>query len=197
MKENIILALFLTVVLPATVCADAIFLKNGKVIEGKIISEKKYSVKIEVNDFPYTYYLDEIERIEKDGVGPAPVKAGTPMRNRTASAIVADLGRDLTIRLLEANGTRARLTGIFNQAIATAPARIQPQLRKIMVADYIIERMIPIYTREFNPKELKDLVTFYTSSAGKKYHEKSPELMKLMMEETVKYFNEKVKALSQ
>ena len=197
MKKNIILILLFVAVLPAVVFADALFLKNGKVIEGKIISEKKYSVKIEVNDFPYTYYLEEIERIEKDNEAPAALKVVTPRQKRTASEIVADKGRDLTVRLLEANGTREGLTEIFDQAIVTAPSRIQPQLREIMVADQIIERMIPIYTREFNTKELTALVNFFTSPAGEKYHEKSPELMKLMMEESVKYFNEKVKSLNQ
>src|SRR3989338_8786637 len=49
-----------------------VYLKNGRKIQGEIISQDQIRVKINVGGIPYTYYRDEIEKID-DGK----VKGGT------------------------------------------------------------------------------------------------------------------------
>ncbi len=53
--------------------ADTILLKSGKTIEAKIVDKKDKEIKVDVQGVSVTYWLDEIEKINGEGVGlPAP-----------------------------------------------------------------------------------------------------------------------------
>ncbi|MEI8349973.1 MAG: hypothetical protein WCI77_07450 [Candidatus Omnitrophota bacterium] len=56
------------------VFADAIKLKNGKLVEGTIVEKNGQSVKVDLSGILLTYYLDEIESVNGEKVKKAEIK---------------------------------------------------------------------------------------------------------------------------
>ena len=64
--------------------AEIIHLKNGRKIRGKIIENNAQQIKVDVGGVKITYYPDEIDRIEEEGISsgkvdPSAVPAGPAM----------------------------------------------------------------------------------------------------------------------
>ena len=52
----------------SSIFAETITLKSGKTIEGKILEKTDKSIKVDINGVSVTYYIDEIEGIDKEKV---------------------------------------------------------------------------------------------------------------------------------
>ncbi|MEW6008838.1 MAG: hypothetical protein AB1629_04305 [Candidatus Omnitrophota bacterium] len=65
MKKIYFIFVFFTIFVPLCF-ADTIYLKSGKEVKGKIIEESDKYVRVEVNGIILRYYLDEINRIQKE-----------------------------------------------------------------------------------------------------------------------------------
>ena len=103
--------------------------------------------------------------------------------------------KELVRRLLEANGMRASLLGIFEDIINQAPPESQKELHNVLKADAIIDSVIPVYAKYFTQDELKALITFYKSPVGIKNLNLTPKLMTEVMQSAGQYFEDKTKGV--
>ncbi|HOY10305.1 MAG TPA: DUF2059 domain-containing protein [Candidatus Omnitrophota bacterium] len=183
MKNRFWAGLLVLLLCPGSLWADEILLKNGNKIDGKILEESKYSIKVLVDKKIQTFYLSEIEKITRDE---EIAKEKKEKKEGDAKK------KELILNLLKANLARDNMQKIFNQIIEQAPEETQSRLRKILLPDEIIERLVPLYSKYYSSEELQDLINFYTSPTGKKHLEKTPELLEETLVEAVKYFQDKV-----
>ncbi len=172
------------VLFPFLAFADTIYLKNGQEISGEIYKEDKYAVKIRVNGKPRTVYRQRIERIKRGGESPS----GEPQE------VISEQKKELILRLLEANGTRDHIRGIFMQIITQAPEEAREEARALLKPDEMIQHLIPIYDTYYTKEELQELIRFYKSPTGRKHLETIPKIMEDTLREAVTYFKEKVAA---
>ncbi len=183
MKNRVWAGLLAVLLSPGLLWADVILFKNGKEVSGKILEESKYSVKVLVDKKILTYYFSEIEKVTRD------VEVAQEKQEKQKEAAQK---KELILKLLEANLARNNMQKIFNQIIEQAPAETQEKLRKILIPDEIIERLIPLYSKYYTSEEIQDLINFYTSPTGKKHLEETPKLLEETLVEAVKYFQDKV-----
>ena len=68
-KKFLAFLLFFSVVFAASACfADTIYFKDGRTLEGKIVSRTDKLVKFDVKGVVLTYFANEIEKLEAGGV---------------------------------------------------------------------------------------------------------------------------------
>ncbi len=183
----------LLLALAVPVFAETVNLKNGKSINGKILERSDKSVKIDSGGIPMTYYADEVADI--DGVPMAAVKAATKTTASAAAIGSSASGskRDLILKFIEVFGTRAAMTQNLDAMVKSLPAD-NPQTAKIkegIKVDEIIERLLPIYDKQFSEQDLNNFITFYSSPAGRKLVEGIPVIMRESIEVSGQYFQEK------
>jgi hypothetical protein len=188
--SNIILLVTIIFLWSTNFCdAAIIYLKNGAKVEGEIISEESYRVKIKVGGIPYTYQRGEIDHIETNqGATPAAKLSTVPSRD--AGQIPA-AKRELILRYLDANGTRDSMSRNFKQIAAGLSNEEAATFLKAYSVDEIIERMVPIYDKYYREEELKAMINFYKSPAGLKVLEATPLIMKETSDIAAAYFREK------
>lgn len=183
MKNRVLAGLLVLLLFPGSLWADVILLKTGKEVPGKILEESKYSIKVLVGEKIQTFYFSEIEKVTRDT---EIAKEKEDKREEEAKK------KELILNLLKANLARDNMQKIFNQIVEQAPEETREQLRKILLPDEIIERLVPLYSKYYTSEELQDLINFYTSPTGKKHLEKTPQLLEETLVEAVKYFQDKV-----
>ncbi|MBM3248472.1 MAG: hypothetical protein FJZ10_03495 [Candidatus Omnitrophica bacterium] len=67
MEKKIFIAVFLLILMSSFAFAETIILKSGQKHEGKIVERTDEYIKIDIGvGMPVTYFLDEIEKIDKD-----------------------------------------------------------------------------------------------------------------------------------
>ena len=71
------------------------------------------------------------------------------------------------------------------------------KIRQRVKIDEIIERLLPIYDRNFSSEDLNAFIAFYGSAEGQKLIGTIPELMKESVQESVKYMEEKFPEVKQ
>ena len=199
--------------------AVSVNLTNGNVVQGDIIKQDSKGLQISVDGVTMTYYADEIKDIDgkpfapaaqsqtvaqpeavvpPEVVAPAPaaqpqVEANTPKSTLTAGGIDPDK-RILILKFIDVFGTRQALTNNFElmlkQIEKAKPDEAQKISQRVKV-DEIIERLLPIYDRNFTSEDLKAFIAFYGSAEGQKLISTIPELMKESVQESVKYMEEK------
>ena len=101
---------------------------------------------------------------------------------------------------MDAFGTRQALNDNFNTMV-TQIEKDKPDeaktIRQRVKVDEIIERLLPIYDRNFTSEDLKVFISFYGSAEGQKLIGTIPELMKESVQESVKYMEEKFPEVKQ
>jgi len=196
--------------------AATVNLINGSVVQGDIVKQDSKSLQISVDGVPMTYYADEIKDIDgkpfaavqkgpalqpetvaqpettaKHEMGPLPVS--TPTSAPAAGTIDQDK-RALILKFIDVFGTRQALINNFElmlkQIEKTKPDEAQ-KIRQRVKVDEIIERLLPIYDRNFTSEDLKAFIAFYGSAEGRKLIGTIPDLMKESVQESVKYMEEK------
>ena len=187
---RILLIVLAIVLLPLAASAETIYLKNGKVIKAKITKDTGYSIQIMQGNFPQSFRMDEIDRIEKDGdqqaQGPEdPMRAGE-------KEVLTKEKKELISRLMEATGARESMSQTFQQIIDKAPAEVKDKYRELFNVDEIIARLVPIYAKYYTTQELQAIINFYKSPAGEKHIHATPVVMQESLIETIKYFQEKM-----
>jgi len=100
----------------------------------------------------------------------------------------------LILKFIDVFGTRQALINNFD-AMLTQIAKDKPdeaeKIRQRVKVDEIIDRLLPIYDRNFSSDDLKAFISFYGSAEGQKLIHTIPELMKESVVESVKYMKEK------
>jgi uncharacterized protein len=94
--------------------------------------------------------------------------------------------------LLEAAGTEAtfkvaikQMFDMFKQQKTNVPESVWADFEKEFSQtsmDDLVEMMVPIYQRHMTEDELKNIIKFYETPAGKKYAEKTPLIMQESMQ---------------
>ena len=100
----------------------------------------------------------------------------------------------LILKFIDVFGTRQALTNNFEMMLKQVEKEKPDEAQKIrqrVKVDEIIERLLPIYDRNFTSEDLKAFIDFYGSPEGKKLIVTIPELMKESVSISVKYMEEK------
>ncbi|MDP2652519.1 MAG: DUF2059 domain-containing protein [Candidatus Omnitrophota bacterium] len=177
--------------------ADTVYLKNGTKIDGQITKDTGYSVQIKVGDTYKSYYINEIERVERDK---DKVEAGDPamLALQTGKAEeLTDQKKQLVLRFLEANGVRESIGRMFQQLLADVPPESRESYRRVFKSEEVIDRLVPLYAKYYTSAELKELIVFYRGPVGQKILSATPYLVNDTMTEMTKYFQEKSQSASE
>ncbi len=186
--------------------AATVNLNDGRVVQGDIIKQDAKSLQISVDGVTMTYYADEIKDIDgksfaaaaaqPEAVAPAPE---TAVPAPAAGGIDPDK-KELILKFIDVFGTRQALTNNFELMIQQIQKEKPDEAQKIrqrVKVDEIIERLLPIYDRNFTSDDLKAFIAFYGSPEGQKLIGTIPELMKESVGESVKYMEEKFPEVKQ
>lgn len=202
---KIVSFLILSFFLSAAVMAEDVHLKNGKTISGSITERNDKSIKINADGMTMTYFADEIADIDGTPMGQAAAAAPVvdkqeqvpaPQEQPMAVNAAADATgskKELILKFIDVFGTRAAMTQNLAAMIKSLPAD-NPQTQKIkdgINVDEIIDRLIPIYDKQFSEEDLKAFINFYASPAGRKLVQGIPEIMRQSIEVSGQYFQEK------
>lgn len=190
MKKRIIAVLVFCLFIPSLSFAAKVYLKDGKMVEGNILSKTSYYVVIQVGPIPQKYYLAQVDRIEED----RPVEKLTDKIDTSGLGNISTEKAKLILMLLEANGTKASLDKNIDQALKTAPAQVN-QLRQLFNAEEIMKAYVPIFDKYYSEEDLKTIVQFYQSPAGKRMIEVTPSIIEETLKVSVEYFQKKATSL--
>ncbi len=202
----------------AAASAATIDLSDGSSVQGDIIKQDKKSVQINVDGVTMTYYSDEIKDIDgqpfassaqaapaavaQPEMAPQPEPAAPVAQSETPDEQgTGDTDkRALILKFIDVFGTRQALTNNFNLMIQQIEKEKPDEAQKIrqrVKVDEIIDRLLPIYDRNFTSDDLRAFIAFYGSPEGRKLINTIPELMKESVQESVKYMEEKFPEVKQ
>ena len=141
------------------------------------------------------------EVVAKPQPAPAPAAEPAPVAEPEVAAPPApvagtmDQGKKaLILKFIDVFGTRQALINNFDLMLKQIEKEKPDEAQKIrerVKVDEIIERLLPIYDRNFSSDDLKAFIVFYGSAQGRKLISTIPELMKESVKESVKYMEEK------
>jgi len=196
--------------------AEVVNLTDGRSVEGKILQQDAKKLQISVDGVSMTYYADEIKDVDGKPFGAAVPQAApqvVPAANPVAASNVLGGGepagannpgeapttvdpqkKALILKFIEVFGTRQALSNNFElmlKQIAKEKPDEAQKIRDRVKVDEIIDRLIPIYDRNFTVDDLRAFIDFYQSPQGHKLITTIPVLMKESVQESVKYMEEK------
>lgn len=122
-----------------------------------------------------------------------------PEEPASAAGAIDPDKRILILKFIDVFGTRQALTNNFAMMLKQISKEKPDEAQKIsdrVKVDEIIERLLPIYDRNFTSEDLKTFIAFYGSAEGQKLISTIPELMKESVQESVKYMQEKFPEVS-
>ena len=118
----------------------------------------------------------------------------------SASGAINPDKKALILKFIDVFGTRQALINNFETMIQQIEKDKPDEAQKIrdrVKVDEIIDRLLPIYDRNFSADDLKSFIAFYSSPEGQKLIGTIPELMKESVQESVKYMQEKFPEVKQ
>ncbi len=192
-----------------TASAATVDLTDGRVVQGNIISQDAKSLQISVDGVNMTYYADEIKDIDgqpftaTQAQPSAATSAAAPAVQPEAAVSPGSIDPDkkaLILKFIDVFGTRQALINNFDLMLAQIEKEKPDEAQKIrqrVKVDEIIDRLLPIYDRNFTSEDLKAFIAFYSSPEGQKLIGTIPELMKESVTESVKYMEEKFPEVKQ
>jgi Uncharacterized protein conserved in bacteria (DUF2059) len=175
--------------------ATVVNLTDGRSVQGTILKQDDKSLQVSVDGVTMTYYADEVKDIDGKPFGaaqPAAQPAASPVPVE-APAVDADK-KALIVKFIDVFGTRQALSNNFElmlKQIAKEKPDEAQKIRDRVKVDEIIDRLIPIYDRNFTADDLKAFIDFYQSPSGHKLIATIPVLMKESVQESIKYMEEK------
>jgi hypothetical protein len=210
----------------STACAATVNLTDGRVVQGDIIKQDNKGLQISVDGVNMTYYADEIKDIDGTPFAAAPAPAAPQPEAVTQPETVAQPEaatqpeiapnpvsapatgagavdpekKALILKFIDVFGTRQALNNNFDLMLKQIEKEKPDEARKIrerVKVDEIIERLLPVYDRNFNSEDLQAFIAFYSSPEGQKLIGTIPELMKESVQESVKYMQEKFPEVKQ
>jgi hypothetical protein len=190
--------------------AATLVLKSGGAVTGTIVERTVDSVKIDVSGVTVTYYADEIESVNEDGVPvrsaapasaePSPAVIGPPVREAEPQAVKVpeapgyseELMRmskqELILRFVDVFGTKETMQANFDQMSQSMTAEQARDFKQAFKVDDIVRELLPIYEKHFSESDLRAFIAFYDSGAGRKLVTTIPLIMKESIDVSMKYF---------
>lgn len=220
---RIFYALVFSMLFAAAATAATVHLKDGSSVGGKVMAKDNKSVKLDVDGITMTYYADEIQDIDGTpfaSVGTsqpaappampppdeqplpafeAPVEPAVPAVVPAAPlAAVATDKKQLILKFIDVFGTRAAMTANLAAMLKSLPDDAEAQkLKENIKVNEIIDRLVPIYDKQFSEEDLKAFIDFYASPAGRKLVQGIPVIMRESMGVSSQYLQEKFPELKQ
>ncbi len=192
MRIVILLAVFSLFFSPALSFAEKVYLKNGRVVDGRIVSKANGQVKVSVSGVELTYFDDEVARIEDA----ASLRKSNPSAVAGASSGASSTTKEESIlNLIDVSGAKSSMTQTLNQMLGQASPEDAQKLKQIFNIDDIISRLVPIYSKYFSENEVKDLVAFYQSPLGKKLLSVTPLVMEEATQASMQYLQQKIESV--
>lgn len=191
--------LVLCVSLSSLAYADQIYLKSGRMIEGTIVEQTTDQIKIDLDGFILSYYLDEVDHIKKDSdsslTDHASVLRSTEdlsSRDSANSSSVSARQHQLVLTYMDVTGVKGQMNQSFAEIIAQAPQEDRRQLRQILVVDDVLDELVGVYAQYFSEQDLEELIRFYQSPLGQKVLLTSPLILQESAEKSLEYFQGKI-----
>ena len=178
-KLSVIVFSLMVIACPAH--AETIYLKDGRVVTGKIINRGVTDVTIKEGAIPRTYFNDQISRIEQDGAPVSPVTSG----GASPKAMISVEKIGLITEFIEVSGIRQSIQANIDRIIAQSPPERQAELKTVFDMSGIMEQLLPIYDKYYSSEELKEIIAFYKTPAGMKMIEVTPRIMSEFLQASV------------
>ena len=162
---------------------ETVHLKDGRVFDGKIINRGEHYVIITTGNKQKKFYTTEIDFIEEDEKGDA------PMDLTKYEGIEEDKVR-LIFNFIDVSGVRKSMKENIKQATDQAPEDQREKYEKLFNVSEIIELLVPIYSKYYSKVDLINMIQFYQSPTGVKVLESTPEIIKETVIVSVQYIKE-------
>ena len=171
--------------------ADTIYLKDGRVIQGKITEKSSYATVIQQGTSVQRFFNDQIQKIEQDQQ-----QISTPPASSAIDPYqfvdISPQKAQLILKLMDINGTHTAMENQLNQIIARSSSQDAQKLKDLVNVNDILKQLVPVFDRYYSEEDLKDLIAFYESPLGQKVMRVTPLLMKDTLQATLDYFKNKV-----
>ena len=168
--------------------ATTVYLKDGRVLKGEIVEQTPQAVTVKVGKQSHRYNIFEVDRIIEDemilentlGIDPKGFEGIHPYKAQ------------MILVLMEANGTLKNIEKNIDNVFKDVPEQYKGVLGNIFDAKEMMKSLVPVYDKYYSEEELKQLVNFYQSPAGKKFLEVTPEIVEETMQANIKYLQDKM-----
>ncbi len=183
-----------------SVFAANLSLNDGRTISGQVIEKTPEKVKVDVDGIPMTFYADEIKAIDGQAwTAAAPVDVPATVTPQVSAALPSGSKKALVLQFIDVFGTRESMAANLENMLKEMPAD-NPDAQKLkntIKVEEIIERLVPIYEKQFTEDELKAYIAFYSSPAGLKLKAGIPVIMRESVDASTQYFQEKFPEIAQ
>jgi hypothetical protein len=171
--------------------SETIYFKDGRVVKEKITQRSSYYIVTDDGKMPHKYMLGQIERIEEDAIEDAIDTGGMDLTQFETIGMPQEKAK-LIVALMEFSGVRRNMEENLSRVFEPLSEEQKEYYRSLFNVQEILERMVPVYDKYYNQQEVRDLIEFYQSPAGKKSLEVTPKIMEEAAGVSVKYIQEKM-----
>ena len=192
MNVRVFLFVLGVLILPIGAQAEIIMLKDGSVVNAKILEQDKEKMKVTFNGKTVTYGVNEIQSVNGKPLTleePAPSKV--PGVSPTPSMMSK---RELIKKFIDLFGTRESMTKNFERMLASLPPDKSAEFKKVINVDEVIDNLVPLYDKYFTQAELEAYIAFYSSAEGQKFLKAIPMITADSINVNIEYFKGKFPA---
>jgi hypothetical protein len=192
-QEDVMRAIFLIlagVFSAQTVCwAEIIHLKDGRIIQEKIIERGRYYIVTTDGKIPKKYYDGDIDFIEDDESQPTSDSSAIDMSK--FEGLEQDKVK-LIMVMIDVSGVRQNMEKNIEQILVKVDEDKREKFRELFNINDIIDRIVPIYSHYYTTEELIEIIEFYEGTTGQKVVESTPKIMLETVQAAAQYFQEKM-----
>ncbi len=189
MKKLLMTTIFLGLIC-SVAHAELIYLKDGRVIRGKIVERGNYYIKVMEGRFPKQYYNEQIEKIMDEE---EPFKWDPNRIDANGFPGIPPTKVLLILEHLELNGARINIQRNIELLLDRTPEVEKAKIKDLLRITDLIRVIIPVYAATFTEPELRDMNSFLKTPVGQKMISVAP----YMVEDTAKvmadFFRERLK----
>lgn len=178
MKKFVLTAMF-TVLICSVARAEIIYLKDGRVIRGKVVERGNYYIKVLEGRLPKLYYNEQIDKIMDEQ---EPFKWDPNRIDAGGFPGIPPTKVLLILEHLELNGARVNIQRNIEMFRERAPKEDLAKVDDLLRITDLITVIIPIYAATFTEDELREMNSFLKTPTGQKMITVAP----LMLEDTTK-----------
>jgi len=177
----ILLCFFISLQWAVLSFADTVYLKNGDVIEGKILRTDENKTIIKTPSDIFQYNAASIDRIEQK-----------PDLGTVAAEALTDDKKELIKRLLQANGVQSFIRQNIQAALTKVSSESKARLKTILNEEELAAAVIPIYADKFSTDDLNNLITFFESPTGRRFVESNLAVSQELLSAIMNYLKTKI-----
>ena len=189
MKKYVIAAMFVLIMCSAA-RAEIIYLKDGRVIRGKVVERGNYYIKVLEGRLPRMYYNEQIERIMDDM---EPMQWDPSQIDANGFPGIPPTKVLLILEHIELNGARVNIQRNIEVFMSKAPESDKDRVGDLMRINDLVSVIIPVYAATFSEDELRDMNTFLKTPSGQKMMSVAPYMLQDTAKVIADYFRERLK----